>query len=711
MHKVLMGLSLILPVAALSKAQATSPSIPEAVTLPGDSVIVRDACFFSQREMRRKSSSAGLGAGGTQSGVSGLGSRGRGSGGSGYGKSSSAPFRSSGGPYTAGGSAAKPSSARSQKSAVANEAYAVADEASVAPTPAPQATAPTPQALLDLSPPARVDSFSNKDKQPAFSIDQVSGTLGRANLDWGGLTYLSNDDSMSLASAQRVLYAVENGVALKASEIRPHELLNYFSFDTVEPVGRSLFGVHGSAERTSADTLSLALSVRGALPERKPLDMTVVVDRSGSMRAEGRMEYTKRGLRKMSEQLHRGDRIDIVLFDHEVCTPLENFVVGRDNPELLQRTIDQMQPKGSTDLNKGLNEGYRLARGHVDSQGRNRRLMVLTDALLNTGDVNTDTVSEIAKAYERDGIRLTGVGVGRGFNDTMLDKLTEKGKGAYVFLGSEAVVDRIFGVGFESLVTTLAHDVHFSLDLPPSLAIERFYGEESSTNKADIQPINYYAGTSQVFLQDLKIRGSGLNRQSPFVTAGQPHRVILTVEYEDASTGRHHKNSFVLPVKDLLAADTHNVTKARALMSFSDMLLDKALGGSGCDEALDGYASLSARLTDDLELGYINGLVSRVCPMDLTHHYVPAPAYEASVEYKVKVDSDVPIAEVALACGSQQQVKSLSGGNQVARFSARPGACSVRFNGPVAMTTHVSVPTTGGDVRCVIRGGRLSCTR
>ena len=78
-----------------------------------------------------------------------------------------------------------------------------------------------------------------------------------------------------------------------------------------------------------------------------------------------------------------------------------------------------------------------------------RFLMVLTDALLNTGNVDTNTVSEIGRAYNRDGIRLTGVGVGRGFNDTMLDKLTEKGKGAYVFLGSEAVVDRIFGVGFE----------------------------------------------------------------------------------------------------------------------------------------------------------------------------------------------------------------------------------------------------------------------
>ena len=42
-------------------------------------------------------------------------------------------------------------------------------------------------------------------------------------------------------------------------------------------------------------------------------------------------------------------------------------------------------------------------------------------------------------------------------------------KGAYVFLGSERVVDRLFGQGFDALVQTIAEDVRFQLDLPPSL--------------------------------------------------------------------------------------------------------------------------------------------------------------------------------------------------------------------------------------------------
>ena len=64
---------------------------------------------------------------------------------------------------------------------------------------------------------------------------------------------------------------------------------------------------------------------------RTPLNLGLVIDRSGSMSSEGRMSYLQRGLRKMSEQLQDGDRVDIVLFDSSVCSPLENFVVGPSN--------------------------------------------------------------------------------------------------------------------------------------------------------------------------------------------------------------------------------------------------------------------------------------------------------------------------------------------------------------------------------------------
>jgi hypothetical protein len=321
--------------------------------------------------------------------------------------------------------------------------------------------------------------------------------------------------------------------------------------------------------------------------------------------------------------------------------------------------------------------------------------MVITDAWLNTGEVDPDVVSEIGKAFEEHGVRLTGIGVGHEFNDAILDMLTEKGKGAYVYLGSEAVVDRVFGLGFESLTRTIAHDVRFALTVPPSLAVERFYGEESSTNPDDIQPINYYAGTTQLFLQDLKARDPKKGDE-----------LRLTISWKDALTGQAREQVFTSTVGRMLAADHHNVDKAQALMAWTDMLTADALGGSGCREGLQAYLEQARQVGDDAEIGYVGSLVSQRCGIELPR---PEPIL-AGVSYKIKVDSDLPIAEVGLDCQGRHLAQTLGAGSKVVTFVAPPGSCLLSLQGNVPMQTQVEVPVTGGDLRCIVRGGRLNCS-
>ncbi|MEN0063619.1 MAG: VWA domain-containing protein [Myxococcota bacterium] len=537
------------------------------------------------------------------------------------------------------------------------------------------------------------ESLGRLDRDDVADQSQPRAT----SLDWGATIYLSNDDSMSLASAQRVLYQAMNGRTPSFSEIRPHELLNYFSFDTVTPDPERRFDVLASG-RADGETLTVALAVKGATPARRPLDLTLLVDRSGSMAADGRMAFLRRGLLRMRDQLVEGDRIDLVVFDHQPCTPLENFVVGRDPEGLLTRMITAIEPAGSTDLNAGLQEAYRVAKEHRSNARRNRRVMVLTDALLNTGDVNPATVTEVGRSFERDGIRITGVGVGRDFNDDVLDRLTEKGKGAYVYLGSEAVVDRLFGsAGFASLTQTIAHDVQFALHLPDSLAMERFYGEEASTRAEDIQPLNYYAGTSQLFLQELRMRG-----------APQRNDVIrLEIKYRNAETGEPERRSFKTTVGRMLDSSSHNVDKGLALMAWTDMLTAQALGNNPCGDTLRTYARRAAQLPEDAEIAFVTNLVRNQCgPFELPS----SNGDQGRVKYKVRVDADQPIAAVSLSCRGDRLRESLDGGSTVANFDSIPGTCDLTLVGRFEMRTQVEVPETGGSTRCVVRGGRLRCS-
>ncbi|MFM2249014.1 MAG: hypothetical protein RL071_5089 [Pseudomonadota bacterium] len=579
---------------------------------------------------------------------------------------------------------------------VAPAAQPLADAAPAAPHPdpaPPPAAAPAAEAPVEEAKPA-ADGYaarrphSNKKAEAAPSPPPPP----TPRLDWGATVFLSNDDSMSLASAQRLLWAVERGATFTTGQVRPHELLNYFTFDTAASTGGA-FSVLGAAEQ-QGDTLSVALAVRGASPPRPPLDLSLVVDRSGSMAADGRMEYVQRGVLLALDQLVTGDRVDLVLFDSEVCAPVESFVVGRDDLEQLKAEVRGIRPRSATDLNGGLSAAYAIQSRRTDAAGRARRVLLLTDAFLNEGSVNPDLLAAAARHYDDHGLRVTAVGVGREFNDAVLDTLTERSRGSYVYLGSEVVVDRIFGAGFASLVHTVAEDVQFALELPTDLAMQRFYGEESSTVAADVQPIHFAAGTTQLFLQDLKVRGAGRDQQ-----------LQLVARYTNPATGARETERFAAPVAALLAADPHNLHKAQALMRWSDLLLAWSLGDRSCAQAAAVYAA-TERAAGDAELAYVARLTAGLCG-----EQPPASAPGAGlVAYTVRLNSDVPIAEVALRCGADQWRSRLSGSDTVARFAAiRPGACQLVLEGQVPMTASVQVPETGGQSTCVLRGGRVSC--
>ena len=402
-----------------------------------------------------------------------------------------------------------------------------------------------------------------------YTSNEPEGKKARPSDDgWGAGIYLSNDDTMSLSSAQRVIWAIDHYAPIPESQIRPHELLNYFSFDTDDVAADHDFSVKANIAQSAfnPELLSLGLAVQGrelSKDTRRNVNLSYVIDRSGSMSAEGRMEYLKRGLLRSLKELKQGDIVHLSLFDDNACDLAKNFVVGRDSMSRLEGLINKIQPRGSTNLNAGLLGGYAAANGAYQPT-YNNRVILISDAQTNTGITDENMISTIAKQYDDRKIRLSGVGVGSDFNDSLLDSLTERGKGAYVFLGSGAEVDAVFGDRFVSLIETIANDVHFKLQLPPSLGMQTFYGEEASTVKERVQAIHYFANTSQMFLSDLKVRGGNHYLKDD---------IMLTIEYEDAEASQSRVEEFVWNLGDI-AGNAANLDKATLLTRFAKGLAD-----------------------------------------------------------------------------------------------------------------------------------------
>jgi hypothetical protein len=140
--------------------------------------------------------------------------------------------------------------------------------------------------------------------------------------------------------------------------------------------------------------------------------------------------------------------------------------------------------------------------------------------------------------------------------------MTEKGRGAYVFLGSEAEVDAVFGPNFVSLIETTANDVHFRLHLPPALRMQRFHGEESSTFQEDVQAIHYFANTSQLFLADLEAWEGQLRSED---------WLMLEIDYGDPETGDELVEEYAFRIGDI-AQEGSNVKKARLVTHWVNAL-------------------------------------------------------------------------------------------------------------------------------------------
>ena len=504
-----------------------------------------------------------------------------------------------------------------------------AKTASSTPRPKPEAK-PSPKRDEAKDPFANkrpADIASSADDEAPMGDDDAMAIAqpqpGEQFDDWGAAIYLSNDDTMSLSSAQRVIYAIDNFRPLPPEHIRPHELLNYFSFATTPVAETDDFSVYAEIQLdpNEAGIYNLGLAIKGrpmSVDDRRNANISFVIDRSGSMSSEGRMEYLRRGLLEMTDELKTGDMVHLVAFDDSVCTPIKNFVVGRDDPRVLERAISLMEPEGSTNLHAGLTEGYAIADAAYQPTYTNRVVMI-TDAQTNTGVVDEELIATVGKFYDSRRIRLSGVGVGSDFNDYLLDRLTERGRGAYVFLGSEAEVDAVFGPRFVSLIETTALDVHFQLHLPPSLRMNVFYGEEASTVKEEVQPIHYFANTSQMFLSDLMAKDGKLREQDG---------IMLTIEYEDPETGDAMVEETAFDLSEIVG-ESENLAKARLVMRFVDGLSEIAAMGSyggrspgswhddaafaACEDGHDELDQMSRGLTKDPEVRRVLGLWEKYC--------------------------------------------------------------------------------------------------
>ncbi len=231
--------------------------------------------------------------------------------------------------------------------------------------------------------------------------------------------------------------------------------------------------------------LRIGIKARESSERARPdAALTFVIDTSGSMGRESRLELVKDSLRRLVLSLGQGDSIAIVTFGQDARIVLDP-TRATDEDHILE-AIDRLQPGGSTNLEAGLRLGYELARESLD-EGEINRIILASDGVANVGLTDADGILRRISEDAAAGIDLVAIGVGMGnYNDALLEQLADRGDGFYAYVNSLDEARQLFREGLTGTLQTVAFDAKVQVTFDPDVVAEyRLLGYENRAIEDD----------------------------------------------------------------------------------------------------------------------------------------------------------------------------------------------------------------------------------
>ena len=190
--------------------------------------------------------------------------------------------------------------------------------------------------------------------------------------------------------------------------------------------------IRAEARSTRYVLVSLDAPAAERRTTRSPINVSLVLDRSGSMGGE-KLRLAKQATENALRLLGPADRFSLVTYDDvvEVVAP-----ATLATPEAIRQALDllaRVDARGSTDLCGGWMRGCEQIALHQIDAGTNRCLL-LTDGLANHGVTGHDELVRIAGDLAGRGVQTTTFGVGADFDERLLRDMAEAGQGHFYFI-------------------------------------------------------------------------------------------------------------------------------------------------------------------------------------------------------------------------------------------------------------------------------------
>ena len=260
---------------------------------------------------------------------------------------------------------------------------------------------------------------------------------------WLASTAEDNVSTFSLdtdrTSFQLALNWARSGHTVDPDSVRAEEWINAFDYGYNPPVHQDSFAITTDVFRHPLNSRMHMVRVGFQAPQLQddtPLNVTLVLDASGSMSDGNRVAIAREAAESIRRSLGSRDRIGVVQFTRDV---IHELTVEHTAPDIraVRRSIDRLVPHASTNVQAGLDLGVKLAdRARRERPDAYNYIILMSDGVANVNA--TDPFAILESAYDEDAsnpLRLITVGVGiENYNDYLLEQLAQHGNGWYRYL-------------------------------------------------------------------------------------------------------------------------------------------------------------------------------------------------------------------------------------------------------------------------------------
>jgi Ca-activated chloride channel family protein len=335
---------------------------------------------------------------------------------------------------------------------------------------------------------------------------------------------------------------------------------------TVLPAGQS----QKTVIKVNLDVPAIPVEV-----ERPPVNLTLVLDRSGSMSGQ-KIEKAKEAAITALRRLGSRDLFSMVVYDHTVQTIVHPQ--SASNTEWIESRIRGIYPGGNTALYGAVSQGAAEVRKNLHGSYVHR-VVLLSDGLANVGPSTPADLARLGAALIKEGISVTTIGIGTDFNEDLMTQLADRSDGNHYFVESGRDLPRIFAAELGDVLSVAARKVIIEIDCPDGVRPIRIIGREGRIrgNKVEIHLNQLYGGQEKYALVEVMVEPGRENATQQIANA--------RCSYENALTNKAERSMAVASVR--FSKSLEDVRRS-ASKKVQEELVKNELAEAR-DEALDLY--------------------------------------------------------------------------------------------------------------------------